>query len=127
MIKIAGYYGVRDRTRHNYEQMTYAELKSKSSKVADEVLKSYYDQNPRKKVHLCGSCDFFSYASNAVRDHVARRHPPTTRVYKIIELTMSKSVELGSDGQQSEECHHQVECPCRQQVHSQADGWPRRQ
>ena len=85
MIKIVGYPGERERTRHSYDQMTYAELKSKRSKVADEVLKYYYDHNCPGKVHLCGSCDFFSYASSVVRGHVARLHPPTTRVYKIIE------------------------------------------
>ena len=85
MIKIVGYPGERKRTYHEYEQMTHAELKSKRSKVADQVLKYYYHYNCQRKVHLCGSCDFFSNATNAVRHHVARRHPPTTRVYKIID------------------------------------------
>ena len=39
MIKVVGYPGERERTRHKYKQMTYAELKSKRSKVADQVLK----------------------------------------------------------------------------------------
>ena len=85
MIKIVGYPGERERTRHSYDQMTYAELKSKRSKVADQVLKYYYENKFRGKVHLCGSCDYFSYASTVVRDHVARHHPTTTRIYKIIQ------------------------------------------
>ena len=89
IIKIVGYPGGRERTRHKYEQMTYAELKSKrskvQSKVADEVLKYYYHHNCRGKVHLCGSCDYFSYSGKAVRDHIASHHPPTTRIYKIIK------------------------------------------
>ena len=74
-IPPVGYPGQRERTHHEYEQMIYAELKSKRSKVADEALKYYYDHNCHGKVHLCGSCDFFSYASSVVRDHVARYHP----------------------------------------------------
>ena len=85
MIKIVGYPGERERTFYKYEQMTYAELKSKKSDVADEVLKYYYDHNCQRKVRLCGSCDYFSYCGKAVRYHVASHHPPTTRVYKIID------------------------------------------
>ena len=85
MIKIVGYPGERKRTYHEYEQMTHAELKSKRSKVADQVLKYYYENKFRGKVHLCGSCDYFSYNSCHVLKHVARNHPPTTRVYKIID------------------------------------------
>ena len=85
MIKIVGYPGERERTGHSYEQMTYAELKSKRSKVADEVLKYYYENKFRGKVHLCGSCDHFSYCGKAVLNHIASHHPPSTRVYKIIE------------------------------------------
>ena len=85
MIKVVGYPGERVRTYHEYEQMTYADLKSKSSKVADEVLKCYYDLNRRRKVHLCGSCDYFSYCGKVVREHIASHHPPTTRIYKIIQ------------------------------------------
>ena len=85
MIKIVGCPGERVRTYHEYEQMTYAELKSKRSKVADEVLTYYYGQNRRQKVHLCGSCDYFSKDGYHVREHIGNHHPPTTRVYKIIE------------------------------------------
>ena len=85
MIKIVGYPGEREKTYHEYEQMTYAELKSKRSNVADEILKCYYHHNFRAKVHLCGSCDYFSYNSCRVLNHVASHHPPMTRVYKIIE------------------------------------------
>ena len=85
IIKIVGYPGERERTRHKYEQMTYADLKSKRSKVADQVLKYYYDHNCPGKVHLCGSCDHFSFYGRHVSDHVASHHPPTTRVYKIIQ------------------------------------------
>ena len=85
MIKIVGYPGERERTHHEYEQVTYVELKSMRSNVADEVLKYYYENNFRGKVHLCGSCDHFSKDARHVRDHVARYHSPTTRVYKIIE------------------------------------------
>ena len=85
MIKIVGYPGQREKTYHEYEQMTYAELKSKRSKVADEVLKYYYENKFRGKVHLCGSCDYFSYNGHKVHDHVALHHPLTTLVYKIIE------------------------------------------
>ena len=85
MIKVVSYPGEREKTYHEYEQMTYAELKSKRRKVAGKVLKYYYENNFRGKVHLCGSCDYFSYDGKAVRDHVASHHPPTTRVYKIIE------------------------------------------
>ena len=85
MIKVVGYPGERKRTFYKYEQMTYAELKRKRSNVADEVLKYYYGHNCPGKVHLCGSCDYFSYCGKVVRDHIASHHPPTTRVYKIIE------------------------------------------
>ena len=85
MIKIVGYPGERERTRHSYDQMTYAELKSKRSKVADQVLKYYYGLNCRQKVHLCGSCDYFSNNGHSVREHIALHHPPTTSVYKIIQ------------------------------------------
>ena len=91
MIKIVGYPGERERTRHSYDQMTYAELKSKRSKVADEVLKYYYDHNCPGKVHLCGSCDYFSYSGQAVRGHIARHHPPTTSIYKIIQYPRLES------------------------------------
>ena len=90
MIKIVGYPGERAKFSYEYEKMTYAELKRKRSNVADEVLKCYYDHNCRHKVHLCGSCDYFSKDAGQVRDHVARRHPPTTRVYKIIEYPRLK-------------------------------------
>ena len=85
MIKIVGYPGERVKKCHEYEQITYAELKSKRSKVAGKVLKYYYHHNCPGKVHLCGSCDYFSKDTRHVRDHVARRHPPTTRIYKIIQ------------------------------------------
>ena len=85
MIKIVGYPGERAKFSYEYEKMTYAELKRKRSNVADEVLKCYYDHNCRHKVHLCGACDYFSKVARHVRDHVARYHPPTTCVYKIIE------------------------------------------
>ena len=85
IIKIVGYPGERERTRHKYEQMTYAELKSKRSKVADEVLKHYYEANCRKKVHLCGSCDYFSNHGVHLRGHIALHHPPTTAPHKIIQ------------------------------------------
>ena len=85
MIKIVGCPGVKEKTYYKYEQMTYAEVKSKRSNLADEVLKYYYENKFRGKVHLCGSCDYFSYSGQAVRDHIASHHPPTTHVYKIIE------------------------------------------
>ena len=85
IVKIVGYPGERERTYHEYEQMTYAELKSKRSNVADELLKYYYYHHNSRKVHLCGSCDHFSRFAYNVRDHVASHHPPTTRIYKIIE------------------------------------------
>ena len=85
MIKIVGRPGEREKTYHTYEQMTYAELKSERSNMADQVLEHYYDHNYRGKVHLCGSCDYFSYCGRAVRVHIASHHPPTTHVYKIIE------------------------------------------
>ena len=85
MIKVVGYPGGRERTRHKYKQMTYADLKSKRSKVAGEVLTYYHDQNRRRKVHLCGSCDYFSNNGSHVREHIAFHHPPTTAIYKIIQ------------------------------------------
>ena len=85
MIKIVGYSGERAKISYEYEEMTYAELKSKKSILADQVLKYYYHYNCQRKVHLCGSCDYFSYNGHNVHDHVASHHSPTTRVYKIIE------------------------------------------
>ena len=85
MIKVVGYPGEREKTHHKYEQMTYAELKSKRSKVAGKVLKYYYDHNCERKVHLCGSCDYFSKDSYHLRRHIAHRHPPTTAIHKIIQ------------------------------------------
>ena len=85
IIKIVGYPGTRGKTFYQYDQMTYAELKSKKSDVADEVLKYYYDRNCRQKVHLCGACDYFSYNGKAVLGHIASFHSSTTACYKIIE------------------------------------------
>ena len=53
MVEIVGYPGERKKTYHKYQQMTYADLKSKRSNVADEVLKYYYHHNCPGKVHLC--------------------------------------------------------------------------
>ena len=85
MIKIIGYPGQSEKTSHTYQHMTWAELKRERSEVADEILKYYYENNYRGKVHLCGSCNFYSYNGTVVLTHVASHHPPTTRVYKISE------------------------------------------
>ena len=61
MIKEVGYPGEREKTYHEYEQMTCAELKSKRSKVVDQALKYYYENKFRGKVHLCGSCSYILF------------------------------------------------------------------
>ena len=91
MIKVVGYPGERKKTYHKYKQMTYADLKSKRSKVADEVLTYYYGLNCRQKVNLYGSCDYFSNNGNNVREHIASHHPPTTSIHKIIQYPRLES------------------------------------
>ena len=66
MVKIVGFLEERERTRRSCDQMTYADLKSKRSKVADQVLKYYYENKFRGNVHLCGSCDYFSDLSATI-------------------------------------------------------------